>query len=238
MYEVCLLYEAVSGNASDKNEHLVRFLQSHQGDLTRADVDAEKKRLKRNPPVQVREGVSPQVSGARVSAPNSIEPQGSDRLIDLLLLTPGAEDIRRLRQDYADPSDLSRRINLQGIVAEAAVGLVLTTIRELPTVATRLLPNSGLPRIAKILLLRHPDGPDVSDKYILVLAQSTKASGEKFVAADWSWLSEDETVDPTAIAERLVPNAASRMHVFAAYVSEGWQCRVGADSWAEEPSVS
>ena len=51
------------------------------------------------------------------------------------------------------------------------------------------------------------------------------------------WLDEEGTINASAIAARLYPDAARKLHVFAAARTEGWTSMIGDDSWAEEPSL-
>jgi hypothetical protein len=238
LYEVVTLYEALAGSETEKTDRLVRILQGCEGGLSRDYLIAEKKRVKRTLPARA--------PGDAQAAPGLEDSQASPTVshlaeagkrADLLLMTPGREDVRRLAQHYADEATLPRCLSLHQFVAESAIAVVITRVRDLPVIAGRLLPHCGFPRLSRVLLMRRPDEPDIADAEVIVTAERGRRPDEDLALPQGGTWPAEMSGDPTAIADRLVPNAVNKLHVFASTMLDGWQSLVGPDSWAEKPSL-
>jgi hypothetical protein len=172
-------------------------------------------------------------SGARrkaaaltIEAPEGPEdPWASGECFDLVLVSPSADDVRHLRTAQLDW--LKHCLPLQRVVDKDVAVVVDTTIRDLPVIADVLLPLFGFTpgNRPRVLMVRPPQSPDVTDTRILVAIES----GVEFTALE-GWPDDAQRVD---LAARLYPDVSRTLLVFGSTERDGWQCR----TWAEPPSV-
>jgi hypothetical protein len=154
---------------------------------------------------------------------------------DLLLVTPGKDDLAHLRADYSDDSTLARCLPLFQLIEDSAAAIVTARTSDLPVIANVLLPLCGFRRLSRVLLTQRPTSPDVTDAEIIITAQ--RGDMRLRPSEDGGWLDHVGSIDPLAIAARLFPATSRRLHVFASAKADGWRCLVGDDSWAEQPSL-
>jgi hypothetical protein len=161
-----------------------------------------------------------------IEAPDGPEdPWASGERFDLVLVSPSADDVRHLRT--AQPDWLKHCLPLQRVIDKDVAVVVDTTIRDLPVIADVLLPLFGFTpgNRPRVLMVRPPESPDVTDTRILVAIES----GVDFTGLE-GWPDDAELVD---LAARLYPDVSRTLLVFGSTERDGWQCR----TWAEPPSV-
>jgi hypothetical protein len=160
---------------------------------------------------------------------------GSDKRFDLVVLTPGKDDLARLRDANLDRLD--ECLPVREHVEEVAAVIIAAKVTDLPVVIDRLLPLCGFKRPKHILLLSQPASPDVIGAKVLVTAERGDIA---FRGPSKIWL--DDVDDPIDVAEGLY-EASSTLHLFAtakAKKAKANECRciiVGDDSWQKLPVV-
>jgi len=82
-----------------------------------------------------------------------------------------------------------------------------------------------------VLLTRRPTSPDVTEAEVVVIAGV--GSAQVSVPPELGFLEDGRTIDPIALAERLLPEAKHRLFAFASKKVEGWECIDPAASWAD-----
>lgn len=226
IYQVVVLYNELQGNADARFAQLAEILRTERP-LSREALSLRTELAKRakRPPVErlptcTSSAVDPEVAGVTGRA---------DEQFDLLLVTlSSVSDQRKLACDYSDRPPLALR--MKDSIAPDAVAVVVARMADIPMVENKLLPRWGFDRIARVLLLRQPAQPDVSREEVVVVAVR-EGWAEDQIGIDW--LSEDEAIDPTRLASRLMPDANSKLHLFAAGQSDGWLSIVGDANWSD-----
>jgi hypothetical protein len=227
IYQVVVLYNALEGDAEARFRGLVRILQAERP-ISREVLIAQTesaKRAKRGPAA-----AKPDFNSA--GAANEIGKNGAkvSEQFELLLVTLDSRaDLRGLRDDHADHPPPCLRIGER--MAEQAVAVVVARLADLPTVENKLLPGCGFSGVARVLLLRDPIDPDVTDAQVVVVAE--RGQGESVNLANFRWLPHDDTLEAVYLASRLVPDARKKLHLFAAAESEGWCSIVGDANWRQ-----
>jgi hypothetical protein len=178
------------------------------------------------PPVKAVEPVEPKAST------KSHGLYGTDKRFDLVVLTPGKDDLARLRDARLDK--LGEWLPVRKHVAEMAAVVIAAKVTDLPVIE-RLLPLCGFNRPKRILPLGQPTPPDIIDARVLVIVEKGDI---KFIAPK-DWL--DDADDPIDVAEKLYGGASSTLHLFApaeakkAKANERRCVIVGDDSWQKLP---
>jgi hypothetical protein len=161
------------------------------------------------------------------------DPWANGERFDLVVLTPGKDDLARLRNASLDK--LGECLPVRKHVEEVAAVVIAAKVTDLPVVIERLLPLCGFNRPKRILLLGRPASPDVIDGKVLVTAERGDIA---FREPPEVWL--DDAADPIDVAEGLY-EASSTLHLFAAAKAKkakASECRcvvVGDDSWQKWP---
>lgn len=244
LYEVVLLFETFfeecesSEVAIDKLAARLALIVQSQGGLRRQDVDAEKKAARRTPP---RVSPATEAGGSSVSSKDFNGNPDADQQVDdaplpgFLLITPRASDMRILGQDYAEPGTLARCLRVDSF-GQPDRAIVITTISDLATVRTRLLPLFGLNTLSHAILMEQPDHPDILNARVAVIADR-RAAPKSSASPLRNWLPKECVADPIAIAERFWDGLTDKAHLFAAKATDGWQCSIGDSAWKEKPSL-
>jgi hypothetical protein len=157
---------------------------------------------------------------------------GTGKRFDLVVLTPGKDDLARLRDANLDK--LGECLPVREHVGDAAAIVIAAKFTDLPVVIDRLLPLCGFNRPKRSLLLGQPASPDVIDAKFLVIAER---GGIAFREPPEVWL--DEAADPIDVAEGLY-EASSTLHLFATAKAKKAERRcviVGNDGWKKLPVV-
>jgi hypothetical protein len=152
---------------------------------------------------------------------------------DLLLLTPDERELARLREDYGEAEALARCLPLHRVVGPDAIAVVSGWVRDLPVILDVVLPLCGFGRRPRVLLPRPPASPDVTDADVIVVAARGEARLSPVEEITWG----DDPIEPTSVAELLVPDASGQLHVFARGASDGWTTLTGDETWVERPSL-
>jgi hypothetical protein len=153
----------------------------------------------------------------------------------LVLITPDLADERAVATAYATSDGLEQRLPITNQLRESdelAVVLV-TRVSALPLIAEKLLNLCGFDcHHARFFLPQPPNAAEVGDEVVAVTADR----GDVHIMAPpaGAWLDPADAADPRAIAARLYPEVATRLHVFAKSRAKGWQALVGAENWAGE----
>jgi hypothetical protein len=225
IYQVVVLYNELQGDAETRFAQLADILRTERP-LSREALSLRTELAKRakRPPVEP-------LPASRSSADESEVVRIVDRpdeQFDLLLASlSSVSDPRKLSCDYGDRPPLALRV--KGRIAPEAVAVVVAQLSDIPTIENKLLPRWGFDRIARVLLLRQPSQPDVSRAEVVVVAVR-EGWAEDQVGIDW--LRDDEALDPIRLASRLMPDANSRLHLFASAQTDGWCSIVGDENWS------
>jgi hypothetical protein len=239
IYQLIVLFRTLpEGDPEQKVNRLIGILEGCPGEITREYLSDETDRLKRSLKSYKAKQAAVNQTAAESAAGDTIRDLAqTQQHFELVLLTPSERDLKRLGDNYADDDTLKRCLPLvqalQQNVNLAAV--VVARECELPVIVDRLLPLCGFARPSRVLLARQPKSPDVTDAEIVIVAERGKVRLD--LPRDGVWLDEAGTINPSAIAARLYPDAARKLHVFATARMEGWTSMIGDDSWAEEPSL-
>jgi hypothetical protein len=167
----------------------------------------------------------------RASA-KSHELYGTDKRFDLVVLTPGKDDLARLRDASLDK--LGECLPVRKHIEEVAAIVIAAKFTDLPVVIDRLLPLCGFNRPKRSLLLGQPACPDVIDAKFLVIAERGDIA---FREPPEVWL--DEAADPIGVAEGFY-EASRTLHLFATAKAKKaeWRCVIAGDnSWQKLPVV-
>jgi hypothetical protein len=156
------------------------------------------------------------------------DPWADGKRFDLVLLTPSKRDLKLLLADYAEPEKtLKRCLPLDQIMEADAALIIAAKISDLPAI-TDVLAIYGFKRPSRVLLARRPDGADVTDAEVFIIAERGVID---FSEPEDGWLNDADAVE---IAEQLYPGeSSSSLLVFGSTEADGWRCR----GWAEMPSV-
>ena len=157
---------------------------------------------------------------------------GTGKRFDLVVLTPGKDDLARLRDANLDK--LGECLPVREHVGDAAAIVIAAKVIDLPVVIDRLLPLCGFNRPKRILLRGQPASPDVIDAKVFVTAERGDIA---FREPPGVWL--DEAADLVDVAEGLY-EASSTLHLFAAAKAKKAESRcviVGGGSWKKLPVV-
>jgi hypothetical protein len=158
-------------------------------------------------------------------AKSSAEPWADSQRFDLVLLTPIDRDLAHLRADYADVDALRRCLPLHRAMEEDVAVVIAAGISDLPAI-TNFMAIYGFKRPSRVLLARRPDGADVTNAKVFIIAERGVI---EFSEPESGWPYGD---DPVEVAARLYPNVSRRLLIFGSK-ADGWQ----SFGWAEEPSV-
>jgi hypothetical protein len=213
IYQLVVLYHAFQGDDEARFEQLVTLLRAQRPSSRKAfsDLTHEAKKAK------VRANGIPEQPAAFVNG----------RRFDLILATlDDHRDRRRMGGDYADELPYCLRIHERA--SEQAVAVVIARLADLPAIENKLLAGFA---ILRILLLRDPIDPDVTEAQVAVVA--TRDRGDNEPITSFQWLPQGEPLNAISLAEQLVPNAKSRLHLFAAAESEGWCSVRGETNWGQ-----
>jgi hypothetical protein len=178
---------------------------------------------------------SPAIKGPTQSKAQPVphELYGTGKRFDLVVLTPGKDDLARLRDANLDK--LGECLPVREHVGDAAAIVIAAKVADLPVVIDRLLPLCGFNRPKRILLLGQPASPDVIGAKVLVTAERGDIA---FCEPPEVWL--DDAADPIDAAEGLY-EASSTLHLFATAKAKRAERRcviVGNDGWKKLPVVS
>jgi hypothetical protein len=160
------------------------------------------------------------------------QPAEAARCFDLIVATPKRFDNSRLR-DPREESLLPRCLCVaaRGDVADDAVMIVMTRLSDVTTIEDRILPYCGFEGVRpRVFLLSRPAGSEVTDVQVLVVVE--RGSSDRVRWETIRWFADNEQVDPLAFAEELVPNANSKLQLFATSETDGWHAIVGDDNWS------
>ena len=113
-----------------------------------------------------------------------------DRGFDLILLTPTRRDLQRLGEDYAGEVPWCLRVHEH--VCVRAVAIVIASLADFPTIASRLLPSCGFENISHVFLVREPVDADVTSAQVIVIAERGVGSDHM---PDFQWLPAGESLD-------------------------------------------
>jgi hypothetical protein len=241
IYGVVLVFEAIPGDEEAKVAELVRILSACPGTPSREFLAEAKKDVERRaraatkpaaPSTSTGDSPAPVLADTNINADPKVGP-----LADLLLLlvTPGPDDWRLLRETYPDERTLSRSLPLHELVGPRAAVIIFGQVRDLATIQTILLPLCGFAgRFPQLLLARRPSGPDVTGAGVIVTAVR---GGMRLAAIEDLDLWNGDSIDPIATAARLAPEAVERVHAFAPAKAAGWRCLIGDATWTERPSL-
>jgi hypothetical protein len=156
---------------------------------------------------------------------------GTDKRFDLVVLTPGKDDLARLRDANLD--ELGECLPVRKHVGDVAAVVIAAKVTDLPVVIDRLLPLCGFNRPKHILLRHQPASPDVIDAKVLITAERGDIA---FREPPEVWL--DAADDPVDVAKKLYEGSNTLQLFAAAKAKKADDARcvmVGDDSWLKWP---
>jgi hypothetical protein len=230
IYQVTVLYSVLDGDEAHRFDQLVRELAA-LSPLSREWLIARTEEIKR-----AKKGASalPSISDAGDHrAGSDVDPiasLGTDYKV--VLLTPDHQrDFCRLSEDYvADPKFL--RLGSE-LLAEDAVAVVIAQLADIPLIENRLLPILRFSYVSQVCLVRMPLHADVTGAEVLIIAHRKQMD----FTAKFTWIAESEELDAKAVVERLLPDAGTKLHLFASEEphgsSGGWLSVVGNANWGQ-----
>jgi hypothetical protein len=219
LYRVVRLNEELPGEYDERVERQAALFATH-GQISRTFLINEIKK------------VTEDRKAPKETEPDPWEALSGQRLYDLVLLTPDSRHVRRAEENY--DSNLSPRcMCMDEHVSKDAVAIVLARMSDLPVIKDKLLAGCGFDAPWRVFLLRSPLNPDITDEEIVVLAE--RSSQDRLRCSELSWLADDAAVDANSLADRLVPAATNKIHVFASVRREGWDSLIGDANWDQTP---
>lgn len=236
LYQVAVLLDlAPNDPASTPVEYVASLLQNELA-RTRQDMLDLTRRLKRakrdheeaiglGPPSRPNFDAShPDVGEAGSSGMTD----QTARSFDLILAVLTADARRGLREDWYEPLPLCLRVGDD--VADDAVFIAVSKLSDLPIIENCLLPGCGFGgSVSRTFLVHAPNGPEVTDATLVVVAQ--RDSQERAHIAEIGWLPPSEVIDPFTLACLLVPDARSKLNLFASKKTDGWRSVIGEENW-------
>jgi hypothetical protein len=211
-------------------EKLRDILASCDGMITRAWLDQQIDALKKRPlptkdPDRVVDDEHVATTAPGVNGLNNPAADESTK-ISVLLLTPTAGDLNRLKREYVSKGEPAC-LRLGGIVADDAVMIIAARVNELASLAT-LLHWWRFDRYSHIYLIAPSEGPDITGARALAVCQRGASRVTNQITA---WPERDA---PLFLAELLTDGIADRrVHIFAPEHTAGWEALVGDDNWRE-----
>ena len=216
------LYEMLPGDSEAKT-HALRDLQRELGGvLTKSGMEKKLSALKNATLRANQKGI-----GTPDGNNSDGQPETEPIKVDLLLFTPGPD--RSVVAHFAENRPKSR-LNI-GLLRPNAIAVVITTARDYAAGWAQLLPRWGLKHIANFLLTKMPDGPDIGNEEIVVLATDSVFSAMRFHLENDNWIQDVQDRDWRTVVDRLIPDAVYKRHMFAADHAEGWDCVIGEENW-------
>ena len=143
-------------------------------------------------------------------------------------MEPNQRDIRGLNDEYPDERPPCLRVHER--IAADAVAITIARLLDLPIVANEFLSHCGFDRPSRIILAQDPNGRDVTNAEIVIVA--VRGQPRFDLPEDFAWPSIGESIDANSIVARLVPDAVNKLHVFASAETEGWSSIVGDANWS------
>ena len=214
---VIRLYEVLSGDHDSRIERLVQLFEA-EGSPSRDFLIEQVKLAERASQPDAPQTADPWVAGDR------------GERFDLILMTVlDRHDPRRLLADYPDRKPFCLRVHER--VANGAVGIVIARLVDLPVIENKLLPGCGFDGFAQGFLLRDPIDPDVTDAQVIVVTMRGRRGIEGL--ASFQWLPDGEPLDAVALASCLMPDAKTRLHLFASARFDGWSSTIGEANWSQ-----
>jgi hypothetical protein len=240
LYQLCVLYKKLPDD--DQKNKLVKFenvIEACSGELSRDYLASATKRIKREKK-RKRSDTTPEAEKLQ-SFPTLADLISRELIFDLLLITPTKRELSVLASDY-ETNALQRCLPLFKLIDHtSAVGfVVVTSVSDLTTITTKLLPISGFSDFSNILLTREPETADITDATVLVISKKGAKLKPHFPKNEpWFEIGNDRVsqTDAVRIAETVFPSLGRRLHVFAEHASDGWQALIGDRSWIELPSL-
>jgi hypothetical protein len=224
MYEAVQLLREVRKHSAEVEESLAALLHGANGDVNREFLVNTRKELKRGE-THERPNLSNQNSDIQTVVGDTSAPA------ELLLLTPGKNDLRHFFGDYADPDALAA-FRLNQMVAKNAIALCIIEARDYPVVSDRILPLAGFKYVKAVHLLWKPTSSEITNEKIAIVATRTNSTPPKMMKP---W--EMESYSDRALAVQLAPDAVTKLHAFALDSAPGWMCLPGGGVWTEAPSL-
>ena len=240
LYQLCVLYKKLPDD--DEKKKFVKFenvIQACSGELSRDYLTSATKRIKREKKRKRSDNNSE--AEKLPSLPTLADLISRELIFDLLLITPTKRELSLLASDY-ETNALERCLPLFKLIDHtSAVGLVvLTSVSDLTTITTKLLPISGFSDFLNILLTHEPEAADITDATVLVISKKGEKLKPHFPKNEpWFEIGNDRVsqTDVVSITETIFPSLSKRLHVFAEHASDGWQALIGDRSWIELPSL-
>jgi hypothetical protein len=232
IYQVTVLYSVLDGDEARRFDQLVRELDALRP-LSRERLIARTDEIKR-----AKKGVSalPSIADAEDRRTGSNVDTDVDATAShdhkLVLLTPDRQyDLWRVSEDYvADPKFLSLGNKL---LAEDAVAVVIAKLADIPLIENRLLPILGFSYVSQVCLVRIPSHADVTSAEVLIIAHRKETE----FTAKFTWIAASEELDAKTVAERLLPDAGKKLHLFASEETHGssgeWLSIAGNANWGQ-----
>ena len=212
-YQAAKLYEALEGSQRQRIQELIRLL-SREG-ITRDTIAGIAKSAKQ-----------------RIKTHKGIDPVAEKRSAhyELVAFRPTRSDLQLIGATYATADTLRRAVGLYDDLAERAAAVVFTPLHYLPAVAEKLLPACGFGRPKHVFLLQRPTSPSLYDVEVAVITE--RGPGQSIRVDSVDWLPDGNKFDRAAYAEKLLPNAKSKLLMFSGEQVKGWDTR----TWVEEPT--
>jgi hypothetical protein len=147
----------------------------------------------------------------------------------LILVTPNLRDLRKLEEDVSEHS-LPACMRLKDLSADECDAVIVVPIWAIPVVKSRMIDQWGA--VERVLLLGRADAPDITDAEVAVIA--ARGAGNREIEP-FEWCQDSAELDSLDLAERLFPNSANKLHVFADEPQGDWNALVGEENWRTEP---
>lgn len=215
LYETILLLKELPGNETEQTKALSKILAEGERDqvLSRQFVADQRKLAKRRRPERSKEPVKER-----------------DNRADLIVATPSQRDIRKLEQHVTEDSlPACRRLN--ELASDAANLVLVVPLWAMSVAKSTMIDESGF-ALQRVLLLSCPDGPDVTDIEVALIA--ARGPGDREMP-NIEWPEDARVMDPKELADRLFANAANKVWVFGDKAEGAWDALVGDENWSVKP---
>jgi hypothetical protein len=157
-------------------------------------------------------------------------PTRADVNFDLVIARTSRSDMRRLRDHYDEP--LPRCLRTDDSVTDDAVMIVVAELSDLPVIVGNLLPHCGFEGVQpRIFLTQVPISLEVTGARTVIVAELGRSDRVRF--SEIEWLALGEAIDLIALADRLVPDAKSKLNLFASAEADGWRSIIGEANWSQ-----
>lgn len=233
IYAAVQNYKASQGEETSRVDHLIRTLKECPETSAVEHLEKSAKASSRAAKIAAADtAVVEAVANDTVGRPDHPDAIDVGAFVDaapsqLILAEPKSRDWKLISEPRVE-GDAPLCLSLHERVAESAVAVVFGRIVDLAAIERDFLPSCGFGKISHVFAVGAVEGSDLLLCDVIVVAERGMDT-----LLDADGIAQDAfRGNAREIAERLVPTATQKTHVFATEPSTGWHCIVAELNWS------